>query len=619
MQPRWMSASVCVFALLAAFSGPADAAAADSPLRAKFVTERIVLQPNGLATRTYHWEFQPTNAGAVQRAGQMPIRYTESMEDLDILGAYTAKADGRHVAVDIATIQSQLVPGTPQMPLFTDQKQKVILFRDVEAGDTLVADFVKRQKQSAFPGHFSDLFVLGNGGAIDDMRVTYLVPASLPVYVDAREVKFEKTAMGDQVQYEWRHSVTMPRQDILGLSPIDRLPRFLISTFKDYDTFAASYARIVGPKMAVTPKIQALADQLTAGTTDRRQQAQLLYEYVGKRIRYVALAFGAGGVVPRDAERTLSDLYGDCKDQAVLYGALLRAKGMTSDLVILGEIYTAPAVPGVAPFNHVISWLPEFNMYADTTAVVAPFGTLPIEEYGKPVIHAVASGKALRQIPILASGTTSLSLKTNYKLSDAGRMSGTTAAVATGPFGVRLRQQARTIQATGVDRFVTASTMGDATGTVEMTAPEELAPDYKLLVRFEYDAPREMLRGDSFALGTRLWFVSRPGGVLLGSIQARNLPDSEPTPCLSGFEEEDVVLEFPADRRATVPQNTEIKTPHLRYVSNWTVKDNTVTVHREFETHVDQPLCTGDLRKEVAAALDKIRDEYGARVTLSPK
>jgi len=73
----------------------------------------------------------------------------------------------------------------------------------------------------------------------------------------------------------------------------------------------------------------------------------------------------------------------------VLFSALLRAKGIESELVLinLGFGYSGPRAPGFSAFNHMISWLPEFGLYADTTAAVAPFGTLPFPEYGKPVLH----------------------------------------------------------------------------------------------------------------------------------------------------------------------------------------------------------------------------------------
>jgi hypothetical protein len=42
-------------------------------------------------------------------------------------------------------------------------------------------------------------------------------------------------------------------------------------------------------------------------------------------------------------------------------------------------------------------------------------------------------------------------------------------------------------------------------------------------------------------------------------------------------------------------------------------------VYREFRTRIDQPLCTGQVRKDTAAALEKIREDLGARVTIASR
>ena len=46
-------------------------------------------------------------------------------------------------------------------------------------------------------------------------------------------------------------------------------------------------------------------------------------------------------------------------------------------LLNLDTAYTLSAPPTLAQINHVISYLPEFDLYADTTTGVAPFGVLP--------------------------------------------------------------------------------------------------------------------------------------------------------------------------------------------------------------------------------------------------
>ena len=66
-----------------------------------------------------------------------------------------------------------------------------------------------------------------------------------------------------------------------------------------------AYRELALPKVAVTPAIEALAPALTVGIGDRREQAQRLYKWVSRNIRYVALEFGMGSIIPHDAGSVL--------------------------------------------------------------------------------------------------------------------------------------------------------------------------------------------------------------------------------------------------------------------------------------------------------------------------
>src|SRR5438445_1398884 len=91
----------------------------------------------------------------------------------------------------------------------------------------------------------------------------------------------------------------------------------LASSFKDYGELAAAYKARARDKSVVTPEIQKLADELTAGLSDKREQTKRLYQWVARNVRYVAMALGDGGYVPHDAASVLANRYGDCKDHVV--------------------------------------------------------------------------------------------------------------------------------------------------------------------------------------------------------------------------------------------------------------------------------------------------------------
>src|ERR1700678_3516829 len=100
------------------------------PVVVKSLHYDVVVDKSGLETETVHVLLQPTNSAAAQQVMQQPIGYSESMADVDIIEAFTVKPDGRKLAVAPSAIFAQPAPGSPQLPMFNDERQKVIVFPD---------------------------------------------------------------------------------------------------------------------------------------------------------------------------------------------------------------------------------------------------------------------------------------------------------------------------------------------------------------------------------------------------------------------------------------------------------------------------------------------------------
>src|SRR5690606_5637149 len=91
---------------------------------------------------------------------------------------------------------------------------------------------------------------------------------------------------------------------------------------------------------------------------------------------------------PHAAADVLNAHYGDCKDKAVLLQALLAAKGIRSRpaLVNAGNAYELAGVALLSSFNHVITYLPDLRLFADSTSGLARFGALPDALAGKQAL-----------------------------------------------------------------------------------------------------------------------------------------------------------------------------------------------------------------------------------------
>lgn len=588
----------------------------------KTMTVDDVVEPDGSSATTFHVERFATNQSAAQKIAQQTVEYSESMETADIAEAFTRKADGRVIEVDRTKVFAQAPPGSPHVPMFTDRKQKVVVFPDVAPGDMVVFT-IKRTHKPSFPGQFFGGDVFQRGLAFEDARERITLPKTMAAHVEARGVDHQVEETAETITHVFVYQNPLPPvAPAAALSPWDTDPQYTISTFADYAAVAAAYRQMAVGKAAVTSRIRALAEEITAGTADRREQAQLIYDWVSKHIRYVAIVLGNGGYVPHDAATVLENGYGDCKDHVVLLEALLEAKGIASAPVLINSAnrYRAPEAATPAAFNHVLTYLPEFDQYADSTAGVAPFGTLTAAEYGKPAAVADETGSGLRTLPLVAAEANEERLQTTAELMTDGTVKGRSTTTASGPFSITLRLAAAGIEANGRQQMAAKQlrSLGWAgEGNFDFDPPRDhLTPTYTVSGSFELEQRPEFLEGKAFAPSTGLRLLVRPGEFLLGSW---TLVKTEPTPCWSGHQVEELSLTLPPGREITsLPHGKIVENRYLRYHSEWSRTDQVVTVRREIIVKLPVAVCRDEIRGKLVEAIAEIRADYRSPLELKP-
>ncbi|MGA7674096.1 MAG: tetratricopeptide repeat protein [Rhizomicrobium sp.] len=603
-----------------------DKAQTTEPVTAKLITHDVQVAADGSSIQTVHAELRASNDAAAMQISQVSFPFDASMQDVQVVEAHTLKPDGTTVAVDASAIFEQLPPGQPQIPMFTGQRVKVIVFPQFAAGDTAVYTVKITAKHPFFEGQFFYGDLYPRTIAFDEVRETITAPKTLPLYVENHEVEFSKHETATDVTYMWHYSAPTPSPDeFVEVSPLDHVARFFVSSFKDYAELGRAYAGLAAPKAAVTPKISALADQITNGVSDRREQAKKIYEWVSGHIRYVAIELGKGSFVPHDVDSIVANGYGDCKDHDVLLQTLLKAKGIDSKSVLINgnNAYTLTQVPTFAQLNHVITFVPELNLYLDSSAFVAPFGVLPINEYGKPIVSASASEAALGIMPVLPPGASSVTTTTVSHLDKDGQLTGTTTTTAVGPYSITLRTIGLSIQAMGTanaaSQILKAMGYTGASGDFTEDSPVDLSPSYTITAKYTFSGWADEVSGaSSFYLPGGLRLLGLTGDGNMGPFNPGEMKDSEPTPCFSAHDSETLSLQAPPGMQfSDVPKDTLVETANLKFTAHWSLTDNTLTVHRDFTSTIDQPLCTGEIRKQAAAALKQISDSYNTNISFS--
>ena len=616
-----------VLAALAVACLPHPSGAAEPRTISNDIVVNYDVRADGQYVRTLHLERRAGTDDQARALALLPWQYDSSRESVDIVSAFTRKADGSKLEVDPATIQEQTAGGPG--PDGTAEKEKLIRFRGVTAGDSVVVDIRDRMFRPRLLDVFSVALVF-DPTQLWDATVTVSVPGTLKLDTEAVGPVASEVGDGANVTHAWRYRTRNFTPVAAGaLAPVTQLPRLLVSTATSWQQIARAYAAFVQPQVAVTVQVDDTADVATRGLTDPRAIADHLYNWVQGNIRYVPVPFGAGDIKPHTADAVLTRKAGDSADQAVLLSALLKDKGIPSELALisLDNVYSLSVPVPFAQLNHVLLYVPEFGLYADPTAAHVRFGELPFNEYGKPAVYAVATGKAVGMIPVLAPGAATEAVTTMAHLTADDMIVGDSRTEATGPFAAVLRGTAVTIaraDASGEKDVVANARLRKlsepGTGTFDPPPPETSPRPYTVTGHFAVSIWPFLSEDSHLSLPDGLRVLPRPGDFLLGPLDAPSLlPVGEPTPCFAGQQVATMTLDLGPKHRVTqLPADRTIGNGAFSYTSHWSQQGQVVTVRRELVSRIDTQVCRGKLREETAAALHAIRQDDAETIALAP-
>jgi transglutaminase-like putative cysteine protease len=580
----------------------------------------VVVNEDGTATESIEWSMTVLKEAAIERAKRASVGYSTSAQRAEVLAAYTAKADGRRIDVPKDNYQIEVNQGRGRdSPVYSDRTTLTVVFPDVAVGDSVVFAYRIKQIEPMFPGHYSAAQYYYRQLAHDDVRVRIDWPASLWVQYEARGMtEAENVTRDGRRVIEWRYANPAPtrsnRRDFSVFDP-EKESGYAFSTFRKYADVAAAYGARATPKAAVTERISSLADSIVAGKTSRRAQAQALYDWVATNITYAGNCIGIGAVVPRDLTFVLDNKMGDCKDHATLLQALLAARGISSTQALInsGSLYKLPRIPVVSMANHVINYLPEFDLYVDSTSDETPFGMLPMGDQDKPVLLVDGHRDGART-PVPPIGSNRDTMNAAMRIGPNGALSGSIEVIQQGRSSISTRRWARDMTKDTEDELIKNLLRSQGllgTGRMEKDDPSGLKDGYRYKVTLDTE---KYLR----LPGPGAFFITAPlgiGSTLESMLQSATEPDPEAeVACTSGHAEEHFSIELPkAMKVLSIPGDARVTSSLLTYSATYRLKGNRLTVHRMLDDRTKGNVCSPETiaayRKIAERALDNIKEQ----------
>ena len=585
------------------------AATANAQTYRQMVSTEYVFAADRSFTYTVHSETTPLTQSVLQGASQ--LRYSvNGNQTFEVVEAYTRKSDGQQIAVSPSEIVSQDGVVGPLLS-YADIKIRQIPFKNVAIGDTVVATVRYTEQHHYLGDGFSASFALRPSGADVTYEMTVRRPTAMPFVHATQQFNYEETPAGEMVVHHWSGHFQIPQsaeQNVADLA--SRLPRLSFSTFDSYEEIARAFSAGAAQLLNVTPAIASLADDITGGKVGHREQAEAIFDWVTGNIHYLALVIGVGRVVPNPPETVIANRYGDCKDVATLMRALLAAKGIASEYALINTnpVYELEATPHVGSFNHVIVYLPEFNLYADPTASVSFVGRLPRADRGKPVLRVAKDQVIQAKTPIGTADDNFARVSSRLRIGADEIVHGETTVEGSGEFAQVLRRFVA--QSEGKSAQVALDALGkqlDIIGEygLEMPPATSRAEPYGIKTKWTADKPLELV-AKGMRVPPGLTPITTNVSYLFGQLTRNRVYSAL---CQPGRVVQEVSIELPGGIMSkNLPKRVHASAASFEFTREWSRRERTIVEHSELRSTVASGTCSPETITAVANAVDEIRN-----------
>lgn len=340
----------------------------------------VTFENNGTSKEEGTFRVHILSQAGLQHWGILNFPYASAESSLDIVYVRVVKPGGQVIETPAENVLVMPADVTRAAPFYSDLMIKQVAVKGLEIGDTLEYQFRGQTHSPVDPGQFWMAVNFTTDGIVLQEEIQVRVPQGRDVKVKSPAVQPAITQDGAYRVYTWETSHTDRKDDEKNKRDAsDKIPDVQLTTFHSWDEVGQWFHGLIAPRVAVTPDIQAKADELTRDAPTQLQKIQALYSFVSSHYRYIAIDLGIARYQPHPASVVLTNDYGDCKDKHTLFAALLAAIHVPAYPALMkstGKI--DPDMPYPAQFDHVITVLPQGNDYLwlDTTPEVAPFGYL---------------------------------------------------------------------------------------------------------------------------------------------------------------------------------------------------------------------------------------------------
>jgi tetratricopeptide (TPR) repeat protein len=345
--------------------------------------------PNGLASRFHQVVYQPLTDATAASSREYDFSFENDSETVQVRAARVYRKDG---TIDEAVeTGAGAMADDPSLAIYTSARAYYVRFPRLEPGDVVelqyrVEDVAQR---NAFADYFGEVVTMQSPEPVARAEYDLITPKARTFYFNEPRVPgLEKSVeeRGDQRIFRFvAKNVPAVTQEALQPPWSEVLGHVHVSTYKSWEEMGHWYWGLIRDQLVPDDEVRQRAEALTKGLKDDASKVRAIYDFVVQKTRYVALEFGIHGFKPYRCAQIFSRGFGDCKDKATLIVTMLGSLGIKATPVVVrtankGDIETNPA--SLAPFDHMIAYVPSLDLFLDGTAEYTGSLELPAMDRG---------------------------------------------------------------------------------------------------------------------------------------------------------------------------------------------------------------------------------------------
>jgi tetratricopeptide (TPR) repeat protein len=362
--------------------------------------------PNGLASRFHQVVYQPLTDSAAAASREYDFAFETDSETVQVRAARVYRKDG--------TIDEAIESGAgamaddPSMAMYTSARTYYVRFPRLDPGDVVelqyrVEDVAER---NAFADYFGEVVYMQSSEPIARSEYVLITPTSRAFHFNEPRVPGLKKTVEERGDQRTVHFLAMDVAPVVqeALQPpwAEVLGHVHVSTYRSWEEMGRWYWGLIKDQLTADDEVRRRAEMLTRGIKDDREKVRAIYDYVVQKTRYVALEFGIHGYKPYRCAQIFARGFGDCKDKATLIVTMLGALGIKATPVVVrtankGDIEPSPA--SLAPFDHMIAYVPSLDLYLDGTAEYTGSLELPAMDRGALALQVNEGNAKLVHLP----------------------------------------------------------------------------------------------------------------------------------------------------------------------------------------------------------------------------